>query len=314
MYTNSQQICIQKVNRSEYKASTEVLTFCIHCGRSQESGARIQNGEGNRVLLTVLNSMRWCWALAAVVLAAGSTPPPQDAIADRDLLTKKLIRDLGSDDHAVRERAHQGLAAMGRSVIPHMQEACARTQDREVQARLELLLNELLRVRATLAIEPNVISVDVPAGVFVSVRLINGLCDPVVLAKAKYGSPVRWRYPYAAFEIIDPDGIEVPPRRWMSHYFRQTHRKGELFVSDLVEVASLESFDPFSIGGSAEMNILRWWRPDKPGKYRLRFVYDSTCKTPRDYSGVQLSREARLRFERLHHNRMVSPWVVVEVR
>jgi len=55
---------------------------------------------------------------------------------------KKLIRDLGSDDFSVREKATQGLSEMGRPALPALRNALQNT-DAEVRQRARRIMNSI---------------------------------------------------------------------------------------------------------------------------------------------------------------------------
>jgi len=83
--------------------------------------------------------MRWvalCWcALAVAKVFAAEAPKPEQVDA--------WIKDLSSEEYAVREEAEKGLKGAGESIIPRMKEVAEKTSDAETRQRAERIVNDL---------------------------------------------------------------------------------------------------------------------------------------------------------------------------
>lgn len=70
---------------------------------------------------------------------------PMPLVSDKpaDAVIAQLIKDLGSDDYRVREKAGRELAALGEKALPDMRAALATTDHPEVHRRLAVLVRKL---------------------------------------------------------------------------------------------------------------------------------------------------------------------------
>jgi len=123
-----------------------------------------------------------------------------------------------------------------------------------------------------------------------SVRITNVSEEPIWMVGVLPGSE-GLRYPHYLAEIEGPDGpvsMQFPEEL---DYVRG------LQSEDFVRLGPGESFDPQG-KGFVPIQQLAWFKPVRPGKYRLRLQFDATAKSPRQWLGHTLVRD-RQEVERL---------------
>lgn len=244
------------------------------------------------------------------------------------LLQDSLVEDFRSDDVSVRDAASRWLRALGRDGVPRIREALARETDPEARARLSDLLTALCPVRAELTVRnPRLKVGERPDW---SVRIVNEKDVAIVLARTLRGSGSYARYPLIDMEVEEPDGMIRSGRDCLYDWMGMIR---ELEADLFVDVPSKGVFRPIEAGREKVLWFDRWV-PERPGRHRLRFVYDTS---PRrfgawaEHSPPELqsqlpgrrlwarcqvqdpSPEVAARFRLLHHERLVSPWVDLEV-
>lgn len=236
--------------------------------------------------------------------------------------------DLRSDDVAVRDAASKRLRALGREGVPPIREALARETDPEARARLSDLLTALCPVRAELTVRnPRLKVGERPDW---SVRIVNERDAQIVLARTLPGSGSYARYPLIDIELEEPDGTMRSGRDYLYDRAGMIREVGtDLFV-DIPPKGDFHPVEP----GRERVCWFEKWTPKRPGDYRLRFVYDTSprrwgawaefmppelaAQLPErcDWGRCQVqdpSPEVAARFRLLHHERIVSPWVELEV-
>lgn len=116
-----------------------------------------------------------------------------------------------------------------------------------------------------------------------SVRITNISEGPIWMVGVLPGSE-GLRYPYYLAEIEGPLGpvsVQFPEEL---DYVRG------LQPEDFVRLGPGESFDPQG-KGFVPIQQLAWFKPAKPGKYRLRLQFDAAAKNPRQWLGHTLVRD-----------------------
>ena len=117
----------------------------------------------------------------------------------------------------------------------------------------------------------------------ITVALINQTTSDVYLVGSLDGSDGKFRYPFCYFEVTGPDGRPAP-----SLMARLCANMNTLREKDFVKVPPRGRFDPFQ-----DIDDYGFFGPDElsasrfhvAGKYRVRFVYSSSCANIRDWSG-----------------------------
>lgn len=245
------------------------------------------------------------------------------------LLQDSAIDPLRSDDVAVRDAASRRLQSFGRDGVPRLREALARETDPEARARLSDLLTTLCSVHAELTVRNP--RLKVKERVDWSARIVNEKDVPVVLARTTRGSGRYARYPLIDIELEGPDGTIRSGRDFQHDW---TGRIESMEVERFVDVPANGVFRPIEPDREEPLWFERWTH-EKPGAYRARFIYDSLPRrwgawaefrppeiqiqhqgfAEAELSSVQApSPEVAARFRLLHHERLVSPWVEIEVR
>jgi len=240
------------------------------------------------------------------------------------------LDDLRSDDVAVRDAASRRLRILGGCAAPRLREALSAETDPEARARIADLLGTLLSVRAELEVRNP--RLQIGERLDWSARLVNARDVPVVLARARRGSSMYLRLPLVDVELEGPDG---GLRSGRDFRYDWTGRIEEVDAGLFVEVPPGGTFSP--LDPEAERVIwLDGWRPERTGRHRIRFVYDTSPRrwgawdehAPPELQAQLDDAEPRAilhlarwpgfdvlgRFLLLHHERLVSPWVELEVR
>lgn len=243
-------------------------------------------------------------------------------------LQDSVIDDLRSDDVAVRDAASRRLRTLGREAAPRLQEALACETDPEARARLSDLLNSLLQVRSELTVRNPRLKVG--ERLDWSARVVNEKYVPIVLARTMRGSGRYVRYPLIDIELETPERTVQSGRDFQ---YEWTGRTEPVEIEQFVEVAPNGSFQPIE----PDRENVCWferWAADRPGRHRVRFVYDTSPRRwgawaehgPPELQGQLRERcgwaartlqdpepEVAARFALLHHERIVSPWVELNV-
>jgi len=110
-----------------------------------------------------------------------------------------------------------------------------------------------------------------------SVRVTNVSNEPVWMIGVVPGSE-GLRYPQYLAEIEGPAGPVL------SQFPEELDYVRGLRPDDFVRLAPGESFDP---QGQSFIPVqqLAWFRPSRPGRYRLRLCFDATTRDPRQWLG-----------------------------
>ncbi len=249
-------------------------------------------------------------------------PPPEGPVATPE----SLIRSLGDPDWQTREKAQNALAQRGSEVLPFLKKAYADEKDPERGERLRMLLALAAPIEAVVTFEHLTIKAgEKPTW---SVRLVNRGEVPVTLSRALDGSDDSKRYPYAYFEVLDERGNPVKLSwpgiddcDWLN-----APAPGDWITVPPGEDMELYARHP----GQSRGTKFECWTPEKPGTYRIRFVYDSSSEDLSDWTGhggwdhleAEASRNAeaagKLRdiksgFRRLRHVRTISSWISLTV-
>jgi len=118
-----------------------------------------------------------------------------------------------------------------------------------------------------------------------AVRVTNVSDEPLWMVGVLPGSE-GLRYPYYLAEIEGPAGPVLLQFPEDLDYVRA------LRPEDFVRLAPGESFDP---QGRSFIPIqqLAWFRPSRPGRYRLRLCFDATTRDPRQWLGQTPVRSQR---------------------
>ena len=117
----------------------------------------------------------------------------------------------------------------------------------------------------------------VDAPLDLSVRITNVSQEPILMVGVVPGSE-GLRYPHYLVEIegpAGPVGLQFPEAL---DYVRG------LRSEDFCRLAPGESFDPQG-KGFIPIQQLAWFKPTKPGQYRLRVCFDATARDPREWMG-----------------------------
>ncbi len=150
-------------------------------------------------------------------------------------------------------------------------------QKRDVPIRVEL---QARRKRQPLGESPDL-----------AVRITNVSDKPVWLVGVLPGSE-GLRYPRYEVEIEGPLGTTVRPFPEGLDYARG------LRPEDFVRLDPGESFDPQQGKGFVPIQQLAWFKPERPGKYRLRLRLDTSAQDAREWLGQTYVRD-RQRLEEL---------------
>jgi hypothetical protein len=149
----------------------------------------------------------------------------------------------------------------------------------------------------------------------VTVKLINRTRGEVMLIGSLDGSDYKMRYPHAYFEVIGPDGKSAVKR------LGRCGNTNPLTAKNIVKVPAGGSFNPYApvqghgFFGSTQLSGHNF---DRPGKYRIRFVYSTEAPDDRHFGARPLSDRpmpaglVRL-LKRVPRTTVTSNEVVVEV-
>jgi len=83
--------------------------------------------------------MRWvalCWCAFAWAKASAAEVPKLEQV-------DVWIKELGSEEYALREEAEKSLKNAGADIIPHLKEVIEKTSDAETRQRAERIVNDL---------------------------------------------------------------------------------------------------------------------------------------------------------------------------
>jgi len=114
----------------------------------------------------------------------------------------------------------------------------------------------------------------------ISVYIRNNRNMPVWLVGSLDGSAAKTRYPYCWFEVYDQDGKDMIAKGSVCG------TTAELEKEDIVRVQPLGGFNPYSSGFFPEY-IIKNWKPQKPGTYRVVFNYSTNSSDPAEWNGTQ---------------------------
>jgi hypothetical protein len=186
-------------------------------------------------------------------------PAAADAAALPALITK-----LGSNEFEQREAAQQELIAAGKTAIPTLKEARAKTADPEIKARIASVL-KVLDPPLSLTVEAGAAMAGQP--VVLKVRIKNTSDQNVNVVQCLDGSTSgRKRYPQF-FRKIAPAKEDAEGK--FCNYCNV------LKSDDIVTLKPGEEFDPLSKKSFGEH--LATWTPEKPGKFGITFICDYTA-------------------------------------
>lgn len=149
----------------------------------------------------------------------------------------------------------------------------------------------------------------------VTVKLTNRTADEILLIGSLDGSDCLARYPHLQFQVIGPDGKSA---------LKPLARCGNtnpLTVKDFVKVLAGAAFNPYeAVGGHGFFGSsqIRAENFDRPGKYRIRFTYNTQTPDDRNFGGTPrtdaaLPAELKLLLNRVPKLTLTSDEVVVEV-
>jgi hypothetical protein len=190
-----------------------------------------------------------------------------------------LIRDLGDEDCAVRERATAALLEAGAPAVTALREA-ARARDPEVRIRADLLLDRLLPVRAELSIDASTSRLHI--------RLVNDKSRAVQLLKVCY-CVVGSFLPTSSVEVVDPAGRPVALKTCSA--LRGSCEAGlpdhDQFLV-LPPGGRADPYDASSLNGTLCINCTC---PNglvlvTPGTYRVRFIYSTAGADSIDWRNI----------------------------
>lgn len=119
----------------------------------------------------------------------------------------------------------------------------------------------------------------------------------------RYGF-VDFHYPRAEMEIRDDRGVTVP--------------RPEIGCGGVKEILGSLETESLCPGDSVRMGFDGFHVPEswKPGRYWIRFVYDSTPVDPATWASkyTRLTAEIIEAIRRVHHVRIESDWIPLDVR
>jgi hypothetical protein len=117
----------------------------------------------------------------------------------------------------------------------------------------------------------------------VSVRIVNRTSEDVLMVGSLDGSDIQRRYPYCYFQVIGPDGKNTIHARSSSCGYLNPLR-----VKDFVKVPKGGQFDPYQGIDNYGFFSAHEIEPstfDRPGDYRIRFIYCTAEKDLRKWHG-----------------------------
>jgi len=201
-----------------------------------------------------------------------SPPPPPPLPPERETAAQRLIGLLDDDDPRIREDAGRRLKAMGRGILPLLQET--RSDSLETAGRIR----EITAGLGTVEFVARVTSTEIVAGgpLPIEFRICNLTRSPVTVVPCLEFSDTGQIHPQYKIEIKDAGGrsLEQPAPRPLT-IPRGRHDYG------LVEVLPGEDMDPFGPGSWPHQMLLQ--APRKPGTYTLTCLYDNRyfcCSLP----------------------------------
>lgn len=205
---------------------------------------------------------------AAVALSISSGAP-----ADRRLALEALVERLAHLDPEVAEEAGLRLKEMGPDALPILEKAASSGQE-VVASRARRLLEEWKGPVPSLPVapvlpEPKIVRFQLEAAwvgesVRAYVRLVNDSPTPMRIAwDVVRDSEARSRF--AWFEIEGPDGrkIRIPAP--------SAREEAALAVHEIATGAAFDLYSATPQGAALIRGIF-----DRPGEFRIRFVYDAT--------------------------------------
>lgn len=141
-----------------------------------------------------------------------------------------------------------------------------------------------------------------------AVRLTNVSDEPVWIVGVLPGSE-GLRYPQYMAEIEGPSG---PVRTSFPEGL--DYARG-LQTEDFVRLNPGESFDPQRGKSFVPIQQLAWFKPTKPGKYRVRLHLDATAEDPRQWMGhtfVRDQKKVETMIKRVPHVKVESNTVEIQ--
>jgi hypothetical protein len=194
-----------------------------------------------------------------------ATPiPPPLLPPEQETAARRLIGLLNDDDAPVREDAGRRLKALGRGILPLLQET--RPDSLEAADRIR----DLIAALGTVEFVARVTSAEIVAGGILPIefRICNFTRSPVTVIPCLAFSDCGQRFPHYRIEIQDAGrrSLEQPPAAPPGDRRRLSH-------AVLVDIPPGEDFDPFGPGSQPHRLLLQ--APLKPGTYTLTCVYDN---------------------------------------
>ncbi len=178
---------------------------------------------------------------------------------------EELAANLKTDDAEVRRAAEESLVRLGPGVIPALLEALQRKGEEQLQVRVERLLQAFapIEISGTANQARGKVGHTLP----VEFRIRNVGCAPIPVLPALDASDRGWRYPSYIVEVRDPEGrlLNVKPGARCGNVNPLRERKFAILQPG-------EELDPFPSPGIHYM--LWWWKPERPGVYTIRCIYD----------------------------------------